>query len=361
MVYAVIMAGGSGTRFWPQSTKALPKQFLNLFGNGTMIQNTAERIQEIIPQDRIMVVTNESYISIVKEQLPKVPAENIVGEPVAKNTAPCVAIAAELLYKKDPNAVMVVLPADHHITNPKKFNNILKSGIAKAESGEHLVTIGINPEGPETGFGYIHAENSIREELEGNQVYPVQAFTEKPDKTTAQKFVESGDYFWNSGMFIWKAATVLGEIEEHLPEMYEEVRLASSELYESTHEVAIKDFYYACESISIDYGIMEKAASVFVVPGEFGWNDVGSWSAVYELAQKNSQGNAIQTLNTTFAESQGNLVLSNSEKMISLVGIENVAVVETEGAILICDLTKAQGVKEIVEQLKKTPDFNKFL
>lgn len=361
MVYAVIMAGGSGTRFWPQSTKALPKQFLNLFGKGTMIQNTADRIKEIIPQDRILVVTNESYVSIVQEQLPKVPAENIVGEPVAKNTAPCVAIAAELLYKKDPEAVMVVLPADHHITNPEKFTEYLSSAVEKAESGSHLVTIGIKPSRPETGFGYIHADNSIQEELTRNEVYPVKAFTEKPDEPTAQKFVDSGDYFWNSGMFIWKASTVLEEIRSHLPDMYNEVKQASPELYEDTHDAAIKDFYYACDSISIDYGIMEKAGSVFVVPGEFGWNDVGSWTAVYELAEKNNNGNAVQTLNATFAEANGNLVVSKSEKMISLVGVENIAVVETEDAILICDLTKAQGVKEIVEQLKGSKDLNKFL
>ncbi|MEQ9309775.1 MAG: mannose-1-phosphate guanylyltransferase [Balneolaceae bacterium] len=361
MVYAVIMAGGSGTRFWPKSTKALPKQFLNLFGKGTMIQNTAERIQEIIPQERIMVVTNESYVSIVKEQLPKVPVENIVGEPVAKNTAPCVAIAAELLHKKDPNAVMVVLPADHHITDPEEFNKILKSAVAKATSGEHLVTIGINPNKPETGFGYINSENSSSEVLDGNEVYRVQAFTEKPDALTAQKFLDSGNYFWNSGMFIWTAKTVLKEIEKQLPDMFDELKAASPELYESTHEAAIKDFYYACESISIDYGIMEKAESVYVVPGDFGWNDVGSWTAVYDLAETNSQGNSVQTLNATFAEAENNLVLSSGEKMISLVGVKNVAVVETETAILVCNLEKAQGVKEIVEQLKSSKDLNKFL
>lgn len=361
MVYAVIMAGGSGTRFWPKSTKALPKQFLNLFGRGTMIQNTAERIQEVIPQECIMVVTNESYVSIVKEQLPKVLPQNIVGEPVAKNTAPCVAIAAELLLKKDPNAIMVVLPADHHITEPEKFNEILKSAIIKAESGEHLVTIGINPSRPETGFGYIHSDNSSKETLGGNEVFPVQSFTEKPDAINAQRFVDSGDYFWNSGMFIWKASTVLEEIERQLPDMFDEVKAASPELYESTHDAAIKDFYYACESISIDYGIMEKAASVYVVPGEFGWNDVGSWTAVYELAKKDAQGNSVQTLNATFAQSEGNLVLSSGEKMISLVGVENIAVVETETAILVCNLEKAQGVKEIVEHLKAAPDLNKFL
>ncbi len=361
MVYAVIMAGGSGTRFWPKSTKSFPKQFHNLFGEGTMIQNTAERIKEIIPQERILVVTNSSYVSIVQEQLPRVPDENIVGEPVAKNTAPCVAIAAELLYKKDPEAVMVVLPADHHITDPGEFRNILASAIEKAESGDHLVTIGINPSRPETGFGYIHGNTSQEEVIAGKPVNPVRAFTEKPDSITAQKFLESGEYFWNSGMFIWKAETILKEIKSHLPDMHEEVKLASEELYTSNHEVAINDFYHACESISIDYGIMEKAQSVFVVPGEFGWNDVGSWTAVYELADKDKAGNSVQALNSTFTDSENNLILSGGEKMISVVGLDHIAVVETDDAILICNLEKAQGVKEIVEQLKSTPDFKKFL
>ncbi len=361
MVYAVIMAGGSGTRFWPKSTKALPKQFLNLFGEGTMIQNTAKRIEPIIPQERIMVVTNESYVSIVKEQLPKVPDENIVGEPVAKNTAPCVAIAAELLYKKDPDATMVVLPADHHITNPERFLEYLDSAIKKAESGQHLVTIGINPDKPETGFGYIHANGSEKEDFAGNVVHPVRAFTEKPDLATAEQFVASGEYFWNSGMFVWKASTVLREIESHLPTMYEELSKTSDELYTDYHIPSIKDFYYACESISIDYGIMERSNSVFVVPGEFGWNDVGSWSAVFDLAEKDKLGNAIQSVNATFAAAENNLIVSNSEKMISLVGLDNVAVVETDSAILVCNLNTAQGVKQIVDQLKAAEDLNKFL
>ncbi len=361
MVYAVIMAGGSGTRFWPKSTKALPKQFLNLFGEGTMIQNTASRIETVIPQERIMVVTNESYVSIVKEQLPKVPDENIVGEPVAKNTAPCVAIAAELLYKKDPDATMVVLPADHHITKGEKFIDILNSAVAKAESGANLVTIGIKPDKPETGFGYIHAESKQVENFEGNSVHPVKAFTEKPDLTTAEKFVESGEYFWNSGMFVWKASSVLGEIRDHLPDMYEELKKTSDELYTDYHIPSIKDFYYSCESISIDYGIMERSELVFVVPGEFGWNDVGSWSAVFDLADKDRLGNAVQAINATFAASEHNLIVSNSDKMISLVGLDNVAVVETESAILVCNLNTAQGVKQIVDQLKAAEDFNKFL
>lgn len=361
MVYAVIMAGGSGTRFWPKSTKALPKQFLNLFGEGTMIQNTANRISSIIPQERILVVTNESYVDIVKEQLPKVPDENIVGEPVAKNTAPCVAIAAELLYKKDPDAVMVVLPADHHITEPDKFVKILNSAVAKAESGEHLVTIGITPNRPETGFGYIHGDTSVSEDFEGNTVNSVIEFVEKPNFQKAEEYLATGEFFWNSGMFVWKASTVLNEIEAHLPDMHALVKQSSEELFTDMHLPAINDFYHGCESVSIDYGIMEHSKSVFVVPGEFGWNDVGSWTAVFELANKDAAGNAIQAVNVTFAAADNNLVVSNSEKMISLVGVDNLAVVETEDAILVCDLNSAQGVKQIVEQLKKIESFNKFL
>lgn len=361
MVYAVIMAGGSGTRFWPKSTKKYPKQFLNLFGEGTMIQNTANRIKELIPQERILVVTNDSYVDIVKEQLPKVPDTNIVGEPVAKNTAPCVAIAAELLLKQDPDAVMVVLPADHHITDPEEFQNILASAIAKAESGSDLVTIGIKPDRPETGFGYIHADSAQVESVKNYSVEKVMAFKEKPNLETAEEFVASGDYYWNSGMFVWKADTVIKEFEKQLPAMHDLLKEASQDLYTDLHNAAINEFYFDCESVSIDYGIMEGAKSVYVVPGEFGWNDVGSWTAVYELGEKNKDGNAIQAVNVTFARSQNNLVFSNSGKMISLVGMENVAVVETENSILICDLNQAQGVKEIVEQLKTNEEFKEFL
>lgn len=361
MVYAVIMAGGSGTRFWPKSTKKYPKQFLNLFGSGTMIQNTANRVKELIPQERILVVTNDDYVDIVKEQLPKVPDTNIVGEPVAKNTAPCVAIAAELLYKQDPEAVMVVLPADHHITNPKEFQKILSSAIAKAESGTDLVTIGIKPDRPETGFGYIHADSTEVETVKNNKVEKVRAFKEKPNFETAEQFVASGDYYWNSGMFVWRADTILEEFKSQLPDMHNLLKQTSADLYTDLHGAAVNEFYYDCESVSIDYGIMEGAKRAFVVPGEFGWNDVGSWSAVYELGEKNKDENSVQAINVTFAGSQKNLVVSSSGKMISLVGMENVVVVETEKAILVCDLNQSQGVKEIVEQLKGSEDLKEFL
>ncbi|MEX0608718.1 MAG: mannose-1-phosphate guanylyltransferase [Balneolaceae bacterium] len=361
MTYAVIMAGGAGTRFWPKSTKALPKQFLNLFGEGTMIQNTAKRIEGLIPQERILVVTNDSYGDIVREQLPSVPDENIVGEPVAKNTAPCVAIAAEMLYKKDPDAIMVVLPADHHIENTAEFNEILKAAIAKAHGGENLVTLGITPSHPETGFGYIHGDVSSSENINGKKVHPVSAFTEKPNEKTANEFLDSGDYYWNSGMFIWTAKAVLNEIKKQLPEMHALAKKAGEGLFTNKHSDSINEFYHSCESISIDYGIMEGAEQVFVVPGEFGWNDVGSWTAVYDLGDKTEDGNVIQSKNATFNEASHNYVHSESGKMISVVGVDGVAVVETDNAILVCRLDKAQNVKEIVQQLKEKQEFKKFL
>lgn len=361
MVYAVIMAGGSGTRFWPKSTKKLPKQFLSLFGEGTMIQNTAKRIEELIPQERILVVTNDNYVDIVKQQLLGIPDDNIVGEPVAKNTAPCVAIVAEMLYKEDPEAVMVVLPADHHIENKTEFNSILKSAIATAQKERNLVTIGIKPDRPETGYGYIHGDNQKGEVIAGNKAHPVKAFKEKPNLETAKEFVESGDFYWNSGMFIWKAETILDEFEQHLPDMFSCVKKASNDLYSENHEEAINAFYHEVESISIDFGIMEHANNVFVVPGNFGWNDVGSWTAVYDLGEKDQNGNVVISTYFTESESGKNYITSESGKMISVVGLEGIAVVETEEAILVCSLDKAQNVKKIVNQLKEKEELKKFL
>ncbi|WP_103664293.1 mannose-1-phosphate guanylyltransferase [Gracilimonas amylolytica] len=361
MIYAVIMAGGSGTRFWPRSTKELPKQFLSLFGEGTMIQNTARRVESMIPQENILVVTNDNYLDIVKDQLPSVPEENIIGEPVAKNTAPCVAIAAQLLYKKDPEAVMVVLPADHHIEDPDAFKRYLTSAVEKAKSGSNLVTIGIEPDRPETGYGYIQGDDSGSEKVSGNDIYSVKAFKEKPDLDTAKQFIKEGNYYWNSGMFIWSAKTILDEFSKHLPDMYKLIEQANDGLYEDQHKESIDQFYHSCESISIDYGIMEHAREVFVVPGEFGWNDVGSWTAVYDLGEKDDSGNVINTDASTLSETTNSYAYSKSGKMISLVGLDNVAVVETDDAILVCKLDKAQNVKDIVEQLKSNDQFKKFL
>ncbi len=360
MVYAVIMAGGSGTRFWPFSTQSKPKQFHQLFGLGTMLQNTAERVSGIVPQQQVMVVTNERYKDIVAEQLPRVLPKNIIGEPVAKNTAPCVAIAAALLEHQDPEAVMVVLPADHHITKPEDFCKVLEGAVTTAKKGDDLVTIGIEPSFAETGFGYIEADLTGPPNTADGRGFQVTAFKEKPDQKTADFFLKQGNYFWNSGMFIWRASRVLQEIQKHLPAMYSLLQRAKAEFGTELEVAAIKDFYMNCESISIDYGIMEKAASVKVIPGDFGWNDVGSWSAVYKLFEKDKDSNALEALNHCLIDSNNNLIFSKSEKVIVLAGVENMAVVETEKALLVCDLRNAQKVKDVVERLSASKELKSF-
>lgn len=358
MLHAVIMAGGSGTRFWPKSTRETPKQFLNLFGEKTMLQMTADRIKKLIPLEQILVITNDRYVGLVQEQLPDLPKENIVGEPIAKDTAPCVAFAAGLLRERDPDATMVVLPADHYISQEERFVSILETAATKAQY-DCLVTIGIKPDRAETGYGYIEFDEKSGDTLEGHEVRKVNKFTEKPNEKTAQEFLEAGNYLWNSGMFIWKASTVIDQFKQHQPQIFSQIE--ELQTADVTSPDTLLNFYKNCPSISIDYGIMEDAESVFVVPGEFGWNDVGSWTALYDLRSKDENGNVVQTKNLKTEQATNNLIQTQSDKMVALVGVENLAVVETDKAILICDLDKAQGVKKIVNALKEAEEMEKFL
>ncbi len=358
MIYAVVMAGGSGTRFWPKSTKKRPKQFLNLFGEKTMIEETVNRLKGFVEPEQVMVVTNDNYITIVEELLPLTTSDFIIGEPVAKNTAPCVAAAAALLHKKDPDSTMIVLPADHLIGKPKEFLSVLDSALKIAQQEESLVTIGITPNRPETGYGYIQFDTSTEIEIGDHSAYSVKSFREKPDSETAKEFLDSGDFLWNSGMFIWKTSVILEQFKKYLPEMYK----CTEKLMESDgREEDLNQFYHACESISIDYGIMEKAEKVHVLPGEFEWNDVGSWTAVHELSNKDGDGNVFGKSPISLQGSTSNLIYSESGKMISLVGVDNIAVVETENAILVVNLDKSQDVKKVVEDLKSDPEKAKFL
>jgi len=356
MTYAVIMAGGVGSRFWPASTKKFPKQFLSLFSDQSLLQETVQRIEPQIPPERVYVITNQDYVELVKKQVPGIPADQVIGEPVAKNTAPCVAAAASIIHQKDEDATMVVLPADHYISEPEAYNRYLATAIEKAQANRALVTIGIEPDRPETGYGYIQFNESEHQELAGNSVYAVKAFTEKPDADTARDFLKSGNYLWNSGMFIWNTSAVLDEIEKQLPDMYEQAHAINTE----EGQESIDKFYHACNSISIDYGIMEHAENVFVVPGSFGWNDVGSWKAVYELSEKDKNGNVKMHEWAHFEQSDNSLVFSHSNKMIALTGLENVGVIETDTSILVVNLEKAQTVKHVVNALKENSDSKKF-
>ncbi len=353
MRYALIMAGGVGSRFWPSSRVAKPKQFLNLLGDRTMIQMTVDRIRPLFKPEHIFVITNDSYVSLVHEQLPEIPMRNIIGEVVAKNTAPCVVLAATMMLELDPEASMVVLPADHHMTNPGQFLRILESSLAKAESGPHLVTVGLTPHRPETGYGYIQQDDQHYEDMAGNRVYKVRSFAEKPDIHTAIRFLQSGDFLWNSGMFIWRADTILNEFRRHLPEMAILARQIPA-LDDADFKKSVDAFYRSVNSISIDYGIMEKAETVHVVPGEFGWSDVGSWQAIYELADKDANLNAAQGTEALFVDSANCLVKSSSGRFVAMVGLDGVALVETDDTIMVCRIEAAQDVKKVVDSLKGT-------
>lgn len=360
MRYAIIMAGGSGTRFWPESRVAMPKQFLRLIGEYTMLQSTIRRIEPLVEKARILVITNDRYVDIVKAQVPDLPPENIIGEPVGKNTAPVVAAAAAITLRRDPDASMMVLPSDHYIRDEHTFRQVMESAFEKAEQGENLLTIGLRPYRPETGFGYIQYVEEAAGKEEIAPAYEVKRFAEKPDAQTALRFLDSGDFLWNSGMFVWRSSVIMQQFRHHLPLMHRQAEklaadLASARAAENpaaASDSAINTFYEAVESISIDYGIMEKAETVHVIPAEFGWNDVGSWLAVYELAEKQQHGNVAETQPTLFEGSKNCYVSSSSGKLISIAGLEGVGVIETDDAILICRMDKAEHVKSLVGRLK---------
>lgn len=354
-LYAVIMAGGVGSRFWPRSRRVNPKQFLDVLGPDSLIQNTFARLQPLVTPERIYVVTHTDYAGQTHEHLPAIPIENILGEPVARNTAPCIAFAASRLLAIDSEAVMIVLPADHLIRNVARFQEILHAAATKAESSEALVTIGIEPTHPATGYGYVQYDSSLRHDLGAvPRAFRVKAFAEKPDLATAERFLDSGDFLWNSGMFIWRADAVLKAMSVHLPEVHTSFA-PLTEAYVGSHDpdAAVREAYNQTPKISIDYGLMEPAAAagnVFVVPGAFGWSDVGDWRAVYDLADKDAAGNA----------TEGNVILHNTSrsyahafenKLLALVGIRDTIVVDTGDAVLVCGLDAAQEVKTIVDYL----------
>ena len=351
MTYAVIMAGGIGSRFWPKSRKAHPKQFLNVFGDGTLIQNTVARLQGMVPPERCLIVTHERYVEQTQQQLPAIPEENILAEPISRNTAPCIAYAAVKLQARDPDATMIVLPADHRISNVKRFHNVLDTAVEKAQEPGALVTIGVNPTYPATGYGYLQfdgPDSATTPEAE-LEAYPVRTFAEKPDVATAERFLDSGDFLWNSGMFIWRADTILGQMERHLPDAYEAFEPMQDAVDTEHEDASLKRAFQNSPRISIDYGVMERANEVYVVPGTFGWSDVGDWRAVYDLSEKDEHGNAIQG-NVLMHDSSRCLVQAD-DRLVVLVGLHDAVVIDTEDAVLVCNRESTQQVKNVVEYL----------
>ena len=363
-MYAVILAGGSGTRFWPKSREQLPKQLLKITGQGTMIQNTLDRITPVIPPENTWVVTNENYALETCRQLQTMGfcPSRLLTEPMGRNTAAAIGYVASILIKKHPDAIMAVFPADHAITTPEAFCTLLRQAENVAKK-DHLVTLGIKPITPETGYGYIKQGQA----LEGG-AFKVNQFIEKPDLVTAEKYLEEGKYYWNSGMFIWKVSTLLHEIETYLPKLHAKLDALTTNTVEAKGRYSYrmlnesgKKIFISLESISIDYGLMEKSSIAAVLPANIRWNDVGAWTALEDISDKDSQGNVID--GNVVAIDSSESIFQGSERLVAALGLKKIIVVDTPDAVLVCSKDRAQDVRKIVEQIKleKRPESMKSI
>jgi mannose-1-phosphate guanylyltransferase len=347
----LIMAGGAGTRFWPKSRERRPKQLLPIIGEGTMLQNTVRRLLPLVPAENIFVISNQAQYPGIVEQLPDLPQENIIVEPRPKNTAACIGLGAVLLQQREPDGVMVVLPADHLINDDEVFRETLQNAGKIAAEEDVLITIGIQPTYPATGYGYIQFSN--RPVAVGQAAaYRVKTFAEKPNLETAKSFLDSGDFLWNSGMFVWRIPVIMAQLEEHLPHHYDGLREISRYLGSPEQNAIIDRVYQQIKSISIDYGVMEKAKNVVVLRGQFRWNDLGSWEEVYKLLPKDQDYNATIGNQHVLLDSNGCLV-DVPGKTVAAVGLRDLMIVETEDALLLCPRSRAQEVKDLVELIKR--------
>ena len=351
-MYVVIMAGGSGTRFWPRSRATLPKQMLNLFGERTMLQLTYDRIVSLVSIDKILIITNKEIKDGVIEQLPDIPEENIIAEPFGRNTAPCIALAAAIIKKRvGENETMVVLPADHLIQEIDKFKQCILAASEYAPEEGCLITVGIKPSYPETGYGYIQKDRKISERID-RPIFKVKTFAEKPDAEIAGRFIKSGDFLWNSGMFIWTVEAITKAMEDYQPELAEDFHSIINKLDCPEMDEAVRTVYSKIKPVSIDYGVMEVATKVCVIEADFNWNDVGSWEAVYNLSDKDFDNNAIEAPQKVLLESKNNYIFS-SKKIVAAVGVEGLVIVDTDDALLICKKEESQKVKDIVDTLRR--------
>jgi mannose-1-phosphate guanylyltransferase len=350
------MAGGIGSRFWPMSTQKFPKQFQDILGTGrTMIQQTYDRISQIIPAENIYIITNKEYVELSHSQLPEIPAENIVGEPMMKNTAACNIYMASKIAGKSPDANLIILPADHLILKEQTFLEKVNYAFELASKNDYLITLGITPTRPDTGYGYIQFI-----EKQGSEVAKVKTFTEKPNLEIAKAFLDSGDFLWNAGIFVWNVKSITKAFENYLPEMAEQ--FISCE-YNTNNEVdCIELIYPKVNKISIDNGILEKAKNVYVIPADLGWSDLGTWTSVYENAAKEENKNAVNSPYVITYNAKGNIVrLKNNNKAAIIDGLKNYIIVDTDKALLICPRDNDQLIKQYVQDLKNFKKGDKFL
>lgn len=345
-IFAVIMAGGVGSRFWPRSTEKKPKQLLKIFGEKTMIQGTVDRISAMVESENIFIITNKIQKPEIINQLPDIPKENIIEEPFGRNTAACIGLASLIVQSKQNDGIMIVLPADHIIKDEKEFHATLNSAVNFAYKTKGLVTIGITPTRPETGYGYIQ----IEEKEEENGIHKVSTFAEKPNYSTAVRFLESGDFLWNSGMFIWRADSIMEEFQMLMPELFEGLSEIKQFLGKPELDKVLTNVYGKLRSISIDYGIMEKSQRVYLTKGNFIWSDVGSWEEVYQLSQKDENGNV--KVGNVYTEMVVDSYIHSPNKFTSVIGVDNLIIINTDDALLICRRDQAQNVKKIVDHLR---------
>ncbi len=349
IVTAVIMAGGRGERFWPRSRSHTPKQFLSLTGDGeTMLQKTVKRLEGLVQHEHIYVVTNAEHLALAKQQLPELPQANLLAEPISRNTAPCIALAAAVIRKRHGDAVMLVLPADHIIRHRSLCRDVLQKAIDAAARGAHLVTVGITPTYPETGYGYI---GFTQEEAAIGGVYRVAAFCEKPDTETAKTYVRSGRYLWNSGMFAWRTSVYCNALRAHLPVVADFADRITAVCDTPQLQAVLVEAFPKLPSVSVDYGLLEKSDQLYTIPAGFGWDDVGSWPALGRVAKTDTNGNYrsgdIMTVGTK------NCVFYGGKRLIAAVGLENIVLVDTDDALLACSVEQAQNVRKITEMLRE--------
>ncbi|WP_321295113.1 mannose-1-phosphate guanylyltransferase [Marinifilum fragile] len=351
--YCVIMAGGVGSRFWPLSKNLRPKQFLDILGTGkTLIRHTFERFASVCPIENFFVVTNAIYKDLVLEQIPEIKEGQVLLEPLRRNTAPCIAYANYKILKRNPNASVVVTPADHLILDEVKFLEVLKEGIDFVSNADKLLTLGMKPSRPETGYGYIQVGRKSVEKL--SDIYPVKTFTEKPHLDLAKIFYESGEFFWNSGIFLWSLQAIQNSFNKFLPEVVALFDSIFEDVDTENEQTAIDRIYPECQNISIDYGILEKSDNVYVYCTEFGWSDLGTWGSMYEHSTKDDNQNAIQGENVMLYESKDCLVNAPNEKLVVVQGLKDYIVVDTDKTLLICRKRDEQEIRKFVNDVKIT-------
>ncbi len=353
--YVVLLAGGGGTRLWPKSRKKTPKQFLKLTSKESMIQVTASRITSFIPWERIIVVTNQLHEDEVKKQLPELPPSNIIAEPEKKDTALAMLVGALYAKSLDPKAIIINQASDHTITDKKEYISVMKSAAQVADQSDVIVTVGITPTFPSSGLGYIKIGDELESATKKLPVFNVESFTEKPKIATARAFISTGKYFWNANMYVWSATTIERSFEKHMPETYELTKALPS-MEPSRFKKALADIYQKAPAISIDYAISEKATNLVLIPGDFGWNDVGDWKVVYDLGVKDLAGNVItgdgEHVHTLTIDAQNNLIHANG-RLIAVVGLEDMIIVDTDEILMIVPKNRSQDVKKLVNRLKE--------